>query len=109
MRQLRQAVPNRLLRESYLRGYDGDYRLSGLEEQAFTAARRPPLFDRAPVADATADDLDLGLTAAFISTSRDRDPYGLGRFDNDSELLTEVRWRARWMRSTWSGATCRWR
>jgi ATP-dependent DNA helicase RecG len=76
--------------ESYLRGYDGDYRLSDLEEQAFLAARRPPLFDRAAVADATADDLDPGLTAAFIETARDRDPYGLGRFDDDSELLTRA-------------------
>lgn len=76
--------------ESFLRGYDGDYRLSDLEEQAFLAARRPPLFDRAAVADATADDLDPGLTAAFVATARDRDPYGLGRFDDDSELLTRA-------------------
>lgn len=34
--------------ESYLRGYDGDYRLSDLEEQAFLAARKPPMFDRPP-------------------------------------------------------------
>lgn len=73
--------------ESFLRGYDGDYRMSDLEEQGFLAARKPPLFDRAPVADAAVDDLDQELTASFISTVRDRDPYGLGRFGDDSELL----------------------
>lgn len=76
--------------ESYLRGYNGDYRLSDLEEQAFLAARKPPLFDRAPVADSTVDDLDRELVAGFIATARDRDPYGLGRFEDDSELLTRA-------------------
>lgn len=76
--------------ESYLRGYDGDYRMSDLEEQAFLAARKPPLFDRAPVAESTPDDLDQGLVAAFTATVRDRDPYGLGRFEDDSELLTRA-------------------
>lgn len=76
--------------ESYLRGYDGDYRLSDLEEQAFLAARKPPLFDRAPVADSAAEDLDRELVAGFIATAHDRDPYGLGRFEDDSELLTRA-------------------
>jgi hypothetical protein len=35
--------------KAYLRGYDGDFQLSHLEEQASIAARRPPMFDRAPV------------------------------------------------------------
>jgi ATP-dependent DNA helicase RecG len=34
---------------AYLRGYDGDFRLSAVEEQGFLAARRPPLFDRSTV------------------------------------------------------------
>jgi ATP-dependent DNA helicase RecG len=76
--------------ESYLRGYDGDYRLSDLEEQAFLAARKPPLFDRAPVPDSAADDLDHELVTAFTATVRDRDPHGLGRFEDDSELLTRA-------------------
>ena len=76
--------------ESYLRGYDGDYRLSDLEEQAFLAARKPPMFDRAPVPGSTAADLDRELVAAFVSTVRDRDPSGLGRFDDDTELLARA-------------------
>jgi ATP-dependent DNA helicase RecG len=76
--------------ESYLRGYDGDYRMSDLEEQAFLAARKPPLFDRAAVPDSTADDLDRELVTAFVATVRDRDPYGLGRFEDDPELLTRA-------------------
>lgn len=38
---------------AYIRGYDGDFRLSALEEQAFLAARQPPMFDRKPVEGAT--------------------------------------------------------
>jgi len=33
--------------KAYLRGYDGDFLLSDLDEQAFLAARKPPMFDRA--------------------------------------------------------------
>jgi ATP-dependent DNA helicase RecG len=76
--------------ESYLRGYDGDYRLSDLEEQAFLAARKPPMFDRAPVPGSTAADLDQELVSAFVSTVHDRDPSGLGRFDDDAELLARA-------------------
>jgi ATP-dependent DNA helicase RecG len=72
---------------SYLRGYDGDYALSDLEEQGFLAARRPPLFDHSPVDDAHGDDLDAELVDAFLDAVRERDPSGLGRFDNDDELL----------------------
>ncbi|GAB2979106.1 ATP-binding protein [Streptomyces pseudoechinosporeus] len=72
---------------SYLRGYDGDFQLSPLEEQAFPAARSAPRFDRSPVTDATIDDLDKELTAEFLSSVREHDPHGLGRFTDDSELL----------------------
>ncbi|WP_232295199.1 ATP-binding protein [Parafrankia sp. EUN1f] len=72
---------------AYLRGYDGDYALSDLDEQGFLAARQPPLFDRSPVEDATIDDLDAELVDAYLSAVRDRDPLGLGRFPDDDELL----------------------
>jgi predicted HTH transcriptional regulator len=72
---------------SYLRGYDGDYPLSDLEEQGFLAARRPPLFDRSPVEDAHFDDLDTELVDAFLDAVRERDADGLGRFGDDTELL----------------------
>jgi ATP-dependent DNA helicase RecG len=52
--------------KAYLRGYDGDFLLSDLEEQAFLAARKPPMFDRAPV---------------------ENDPDGRGRFTDQGELL----------------------
>jgi ATP-dependent DNA helicase RecG len=72
---------------AYLRGYDGDYALSDLEEQGFLAGRRPPLFDRSPVEDATMDDLDTVFVDAFLTAVRERDPSGLGRFPDDTELL----------------------
>lgn len=72
---------------AYLRGYDGDFQLSTLEEQAFLAARQQPTFDRAPVTAATRADLDDELLAAFLRSARERDPHGLGRFADDTELL----------------------
>ncbi|MFI1915214.1 ATP-binding protein [Nocardia sp. NPDC020380] len=71
---------------AYLRGYDGDFQMSALEEQAFLASRQPPHFDRLPVAGATRDDLDNDLVDDFARTVRLRDRRGLGRFDGD-ELL----------------------
>lgn len=72
---------------AYLRGYDGDFALSPVEEQGFLAARMPPLFDRAPVAGAGPGDLDPDLLASFVEGVRDRDRRGLGRFDDDRELV----------------------
>lgn len=59
---------------AYLRGYDGDFELSALEEQAFLATRRPPRFDRAPVDEATFADLDEELLSEFLRSVRERDP-----------------------------------
>ncbi len=73
--------------KAYLRGYDGDFLLSHLEEQAFLAARKPPLFDRAAVEDASADDLGPDLVQAFTDSIRRHDPEGRGRFHNQGELL----------------------
>lgn len=72
---------------AYLRGYDGDFELSALEEQAFLATRQPPRFDRAPVDEATFTDLDEELLSEFLRSVRERDPRGLGRFTDDAELL----------------------
>ncbi|WP_327106267.1 ATP-binding protein [Nonomuraea glycinis] len=72
---------------AYIRGYDGDFPLSSLEEQAFLAARQPPLFDRRPVAGATRADLDDELVLEFLRSARERDARGLGRFHDDAELL----------------------
>jgi ATP-dependent DNA helicase RecG len=73
--------------KAYIRGYDGDFLLSDLEEQAFLAARRPPMFDRAPVDGATVDDLDEDLLEAFVASIRRNDPDGRGRFRDRDELL----------------------
>jgi ATP-dependent DNA helicase RecG len=73
--------------KSYIRGYDGDFLLSDLEEQAFLAARKPPMFDRAPVEDAAAEDLDVALVESFIASIRRNDPEGRGRFTDRGELL----------------------
>lgn len=73
--------------KAYLRGYDGDYLLSALEEQAFLAARSVPMADRLPVDDATPNDLDPDLVEAFTASTRRLDPQGRGRFSDDGELL----------------------
>jgi ATP-dependent DNA helicase RecG len=73
--------------KAYLRGYDGDFLLSDLEEQAFLAARKPPMFDRAAVEDASAEDLDQDLLDSFIASTRRHDPQGRGRFQDRGELL----------------------
>jgi ATP-dependent DNA helicase RecG len=73
--------------KAYIRGYDGDFLLSNLEEQAFLAARKPPMFDREPVAGAGIDDLDEAVLASFIDSIRRNDPDGRGRFADRDELL----------------------
>jgi ATP-dependent DNA helicase RecG len=45
------------------------------------------MFDRAPVTGAGRDDLENELIAAFLRSVRERDPHGLGRFRDDTELL----------------------
>jgi ATP-dependent DNA helicase RecG len=72
---------------AYLRSYDGDFPLSHLEEQAFIAARRPPMFDRAAVWGAALADLDERLVDAFVESVRRNEPRGLGRFTDRNELL----------------------
>lgn len=72
---------------AYVRGYDGDFPLSPLEEQAFLAARQPPSFDRQAVQGAAREDLDDELLQTFLRSVRERDPHGLGRFHDDAELL----------------------
>lgn len=73
--------------KAYIRGYDGGFLLSDIEEQAFLAARKPPMFDRAPVGEATADDLDEALVETFIASIRRNDPDGRGRFADRGDLL----------------------
>ncbi|WP_218024818.1 ATP-binding protein [Nocardia pseudovaccinii] len=72
---------------AYLRSYDGDFAMSELEEQAFLASRCPPPFDREPVEGAAWSDLDSDLVREFLRSVRERDPRGLGRFADDTELL----------------------
>lgn len=73
--------------KAYLRGYDGDFQLSHLEEQAFIAARTAPMFDRAPVEGAVFSDLDPELVDAYVQSVRRGEPEGLGRFEDRAELL----------------------
>lgn len=72
---------------AYLRGYDGDFRMSAEEEQGMLAARMAPLADRAPVDGSTRHDLDPDLVTGYLQEVRTRDPLGLGRFRDDAELL----------------------
>ncbi len=71
---------------AYLRGYDGDFTLSVLEEQAFLAARSAPSADRIPVEGPTLDDLDTDLLDRWTENVGRFDATGLGRFTGD-ELL----------------------
>ena len=82
----RSAKPCRLSGRGWVRGWDGDYRMSELEEQAFLGHREPPRFDRATVRGAKRSDLDPALVSLWSATAREHDPRGLGRFDGE-ELL----------------------
>ncbi|MGO1055316.1 ATP-binding protein [Crossiella sp. CA198] len=54
--------------KAYLRGYDGDYQLSELEEQAFLANRETPRFDQQPVAAAAREDLAPDLIESYTES-----------------------------------------
>ncbi len=56
----------------YLRSYDGDYRLSAQEEQAFLANRGTPRFDREAVPGTSVHDLDPALLEAYLTACRER-------------------------------------
>ena len=73
-------------RQAWVRGWDGDYLMSALEQQAFLAQRRQPTFDRQPALGATRGDLDERLVSLWTEAAREQDPYGLGRFVGE-ELL----------------------
>jgi ATP-dependent DNA helicase RecG len=78
--------PCRINNQGWTRSWDGDYRMSSLEEQAFLRQRQAPTCDRRPVDGAGTTDLDEHLTMVWTSTVRQFDPHGLGRFD-DEEIL----------------------
>ena len=73
--------------KGYIRGYDGDYELSALEDQAFVAQRTAPRYDQATVPGGVFEDLDPVLLQGWLATARERDVQGLGRFSDDRELL----------------------
>lgn len=54
----------------WIRAFDGDYRASDIEIQAFYANQTPPTSDRVAVADASIDDLDADRVAAFVKSRR---------------------------------------
>lgn len=71
--------------KAYLRAHDGDFQLSGPEEQAFMANRTTPRFDAAEVPSATRADLDDELVASYVETAR-ASSSSLARF-GDEEIL----------------------
>lgn len=73
--------------KAYIRGHDGDYEISEVERAGYLAARTAPLFDRQPVPGSTRAELAPDLLASWLANVRERDPRGLGRFDDDEELL----------------------
>jgi ATP-dependent DNA helicase RecG len=72
--------------KAYLRSHDGDFQLSGPEEQAFIANRTTPRFDAAEVPQATRADLDDELVASYVETARAASS-SLARFDDEQILF----------------------
>ena len=73
--------------KAYGRSFDGDFELSDLERQAFLVGRTYPRSDQDAVPGSSAADLDPELLADWISTVRERNPTGLGRFNDETEIL----------------------
>ena len=73
--------------KAYGRSFDGDFELSDLERQAFLVGRTYPRSDQDTVPGSSAADLDPELLADWISTVRERNPTGLGRFSDEAEIL----------------------
>lgn len=73
--------------QAYARSWDGDFELSELERQGFLVGRTHARFDRAPVPNSSRDDLDADLLRDWIEAVRTRARTGLGRYDDDDELL----------------------
>ena len=71
--------------KAYLRAHDGDFQLSGPEEQAFIANRTTPRFDAAETPSAARGDLDDELVASYVETAR-ASSSSLARF-GDEEIL----------------------
>jgi ATP-dependent DNA helicase RecG len=72
----------------WIRAFDGDYRASDVEVQAFFAARVAPTHDRAPVEGATMRHLDHDLVAGFLASRRAAlNPSGRAAGKNDADLL----------------------
>lgn len=63
---------------SFIRGSDGDRRLSRYEVTQLLSNRSQPTFDLEVVADATLDDLDPKLVDATIAHAADRTPRAFG-------------------------------
>jgi ATP-dependent DNA helicase RecG len=88
----RQFKPVRVRRsgKAYLRQYDGDYPLSYQEEQAFVADRGNPVFDRAPVDEATTADLDQAAVLRYLEDRRTLSPILATATDEVTLLRTGV-------------------
>jgi ATP-dependent DNA helicase RecG len=71
----------------WIRAFDGDYRASDVDVQAFFACRTPPKSDRVAVDEATLD-LDVSRVAQFLASSRRAADPGTHAFSmTDMELL----------------------
>jgi len=73
--------------EAWLRGWDGDYRMSEVERQGFLSMREQPRADREPVPETSRADLDPRLTDIWHRTVEAFDASGLGRFPPEERLV----------------------
>lgn len=82
--------PCRFVRDghSYMRFWDGDYRLSANEVSGFVANRSTPRFDEQPIADSSLEELDGSLLNDFIRNVRSADRR-MTRYD-DATLLRKM-------------------
>lgn len=71
---------------SYIRGGDGDRRLTHFEVTQLLANRRQPDDDRRAVDQATLDDLDPELVRALVTRLRERSPRAFALLDETSAM-----------------------
>ncbi len=72
---------------AHLRSWDGDHRVTPLDEQAFLLQRGHQTADQNPVHGASVEDFDPLIMAQWHRNVVAGDPRGLGRFTNDERLL----------------------
>ncbi len=72
---------------SFIRGGDGDRRLTHYEVTQLLSNRTQPTYDAEPVADATLDDLDQDITSTLLARVRARSPRAFAKLSDEHALV----------------------